>query len=107
MTITATPIQGIRTLSYPPRVGEHYLSINLALVDDVAAVFEIATELGFKPQLVQITTRSTTEIHALLFHEQCQGALISTPDLDDKIDRLADHINEQAIRHTYGGRMVA
>jgi hypothetical protein len=107
MTTATAPIQGIKALSYPPQRGEHWLSINLALVDDVAGAFAIAQELGFKPELVQVSTRFNVEIHALLFHEQLSGSPLATADLDDKIDRLADQINTAAIRHTYGGQLVA
>lgn len=106
MTITSVaPIQGIRQLSYPPGRGEHYLSVNLALVDP-AEVWQIARELELKPELVQISSKRGIEIHALLFHEQTNGEPISTAILDAKIDHLADRINNDAIRHTYGGRMI-
>jgi len=107
MTTATATIQGIKALSNPPQRGEHWLSINLALVDDDASTFAIAQELGFKPELVQVSTRSNIEIHALLFHEQLSGSPLNTADLDDRIDQLADQINTAAIRHTYGGRLVA
>ncbi len=105
--IASPPIQGLKALSYPPKHGEHYLSVNLAEVDDVVKVFDLAKELGFKPELVQITTRlGKTEIHALLFHEQTNGEpFVAT--LDAQLDRLADEINTDAIRHCYGGRFKA
>lgn len=106
MATTTATIQGIRHLSYPPGKGEHYLSVNLALVDP-AEVWEAARELKFKPELVQISSKFGMEIHALLFHEQTSGEPIQTVELDAKIDRLADRINTDAIRHTYGGRMIA
>lgn len=108
-TATITPpIQGLKALSYPPKRGEHYLSVNLAKVDDVVRVFNLAKELELKPELVQITTRTgATEIHALLFHEQTNGEPMTTSSLDDKIDHLADEINHEAIHHVYGGQMLA
>jgi len=106
MATATVTIQGIKQLSYPPHKGEHYLSINLALVDP-AEVWEIARELGFKPELVQIVNRLGIEIHALLFHEQTNGEPLVTPELDTQIDELAERINSDAIKHTFGGRMVA
>jgi hypothetical protein len=107
MTATATAtIPGIKALTHPPSKGEHYLSINLAKVDPVE-VWDIARELGFKPELVQVSTRFGIEIHALLFHETTDGNPLSTINLDAQIDKLADKIDPSAIRHTYGGRLVA
>ena len=106
MTMATATIQGIKQLSYPPHKGEHYLSVNLALVDP-AKVWEVAKGLGFKPELVQISKRSEIEIHALLFHEQTSGGPLEISELDTRIDQLADQINTDAIRHTYGGRMIA
>lgn len=105
--IASPPIQGLKALSYPPKRGEHYLSVNLAEVDDVVKVFDLAKELGFKPELVQITTRrGETEIHALLFHEQTSGEPFAS-NLDEQLYQLADEINTDAIRHCYGGRFQA
>jgi hypothetical protein len=107
MVSTAT-ILGIKALSYPPAKGEHYLSVNLALTDP-ALIWQLARDLEFKPELVQISNRigSSIEIHALLFHEQTNGEPIVTPELDVKIDQLANQINTEAIRHTYGGQLLA
>jgi hypothetical protein len=105
MTAVAT-IQGIKQLSYPPQKGEHYLSVNLALVNP-AEVWKVAQEIGLTPELAQINQRSGIEVHALLFHEQTTGDPLEISELDTKIDQLADQINTDAIRHTYGGRMVA
>lgn len=98
-------IQGIKSIPYIPKKGEHYLSVNLALVD-LTQLGEIAKELGFKPELVQITGRFGIEIHALLFSEQTDGEPLGWTELDDKIDALADRIDNQAIHHVYGGRLV-
>jgi len=105
--IASPPIQGLKALSHPPKRGEHYLSVNLAKVDDVVRVFDLSKELGFKPELVQITTRTgKTEIHALLFHEQTNGEpFLST--LDDQFFQLAEELNTEAIRHVYGGQFLA
>ncbi len=84
MTVTTATIQGIKQLSYPPVKGEHYLSVNLALADP-AEVWEVAKNLNFKPELVQISSKSGIEIHALLFHEQTSGEPMNTPALDVKI----------------------
>jgi hypothetical protein len=99
---------GIKALSYPPAKGEYYLSVNLAGLDP-AKVWEVSRSLGFEPELVQISSRGgeSLEIHALLLHEQKSGEPILTSDLDVKIDQLADRINPDAIRHVYGGRILA
>jgi hypothetical protein len=105
--IASPPIHGLRALSYPPKRGEHYLSVNLAKVTDVVKVFDLAKTLGFQPELVQITTRTgNTEIHALLFHEQTNGEPFAS-DLDEKFLRLGEEINTEAIRHCYGGQFLA
>jgi len=105
-TAIASPhIQGLKALSYPPAQGEHYLSVNLAKVADVVRVFDLANQLGFKPELVQISDRrGVTEIHALLFHEQgvASSPLEGNSELSQRVDELADEINTDAIRHTYG-----
>ncbi len=97
MTATAT-IEGIRTISYIPKKGHQFLSVNLALVE-LAEISDIAKQLGFKLELVQIPSRSGTEIHALLW----EGEIADAPsDMDDRIDALADLINTDAIRSVRG-----
>lgn len=94
---TAT-IEGIRTLSYIPKQGQQFLSANLALVE-LAEISDIAKELGFKRELVQIPSRSGIQIHALLW----EGAIVDAPkDMNDRIDALADRINPDAIRSARG-----
>ena len=103
--IANPPIQGLKALTYPPRAGEHYLSVNLAKEADVVKVFDLAKDLGFKPEVVQISTRrGTTEIHALLFHEQGIefSPMHEESDLSRRIDELADEIETDAILHVYG-----
>lgn len=104
--MTTFPIKGIQSIPYIPNKGDHYLSVNLAIVDP-AQVWEIAKELGFKPQLVQIAHRFGIEIHALLFFEQLDGEPLGWTDLDNKIDELAERIDTCAIRYVYGARLVA
>ena len=99
-------VQGIRSISFIPRKGEHSLSVNLALVEP-ALVWEVAKKLGFHPELIQISSRFGTEIHALLFSEQTDGEPLGWTELDTKIELLADQIDYSAIRHVYGGRMIA
>ena len=100
--MTTATIEGIRTLSYIPTRGKRFLSVNLALVD-LAEIGDIAKELGFKLELVQIPCQSGTQIHALLW----EGAIADTPpNLDERIDILADRINTDAIRHAWNrGRL--
>jgi hypothetical protein len=74
MTLTLTKIEGIQTLKGIPEQGKRFLSVNLALVD-VAELMDIAKELGFKPQLVQMPCVTHIEIHALLWHELIHGIL--------------------------------
>ncbi|KYC39579.1 hypothetical protein WA1_03885 [Scytonema hofmannii PCC 7110] len=91
-------IEGIKTLSGIPEQGKRFLSVNLALVD-VAELMDIAKELGFKPELVQMPCLTYIEIHALLWH----GLIADTPeDLEEKFDELALRINADAIRYATG-----
>lgn len=91
-------IEGIRTLSYIPRQGWQFLSVNLALVP-LIEMSELAKQLGFKLELVQIPARSGVQIHALLW----EGAIADAPsDLEQRIDALADLINTDAIRSARG-----
>lgn len=99
-------IVGLRSLSFIPALGEHALSVNLALVDP-SLVWDTAKLLGFKPELVQITSRFGTEIHALLFLEQLDGKPLNWTTLDDQTERLAEQIDPIAIRHVYSGRLLA
>ncbi len=95
-------IEGIKTHYGVPEQGKRFLSVNLANLD-VAQIMEIAKELGFKPELVQIPCLAHTEIHALLWH----GAIADTPpDLEAKFDELATRINADAIRYATGGRVT-
>lgn len=96
--MTTATIEGIRTLSPIPAKGEQYLSVNLALVE-LAALLDIAKELDFKPELVQVQYRSGIQVHALLW----QGKISDAPsDLDGRIDTLADRINTDAIHSARG-----
>lgn len=104
--MTAATIQGIKSIPYIPRKGEHYLSVNLAMVDP-AKFWRTAEDLGFQPELVQVNHRFGIEVHALLLFEQTNGDPLETHEWDDRIDQLAERINPDAIRHTYGGRLVA
>lgn len=97
--MTTAPIEGIRTLSYIPVQGQRFLSVNLALVD-LKEIGALATDLGFKLELVQIPSKSGIQVHALLW----EGAMTETPtDLDDRVDTLADRVNPDAIRYAAGG----
>ncbi|MBW4505595.1 MAG: hypothetical protein KME64_03665 [Scytonematopsis contorta HA4267-MV1] len=100
MTATLkSTIEGIKTLNGIPEKGKRFLSVNLANLD-VAELMDIAKELGFKPELVQIPYRTHTEVHALLWH----GFIVDTPkDLEAKFDELATRINADAIRYATGG----
>lgn len=100
MTATLkSTIEGIKTLRAVPERGKRFLSVNLALVD-VSELMDIAKELGFKPELVQMPYLTHTEIHAFLWH----GAITDTPpDLEAKFDELAVRINAGAIRYATGG----
>jgi len=99
--MTATTIQGIKTLRYIPRAGEHQLSINLGLAD-ATPVFEFAKANGMTPEIVQIATKSGIEIHALLVSETLEQSPLGNSNLSEKLDELADRINPDAIRHVYG-----
>lgn len=92
--MTTATIEGVRTLSYIPHKGCQFLSVNLALVD-LVEISEIAKELGFKPELVQIPSRSGIQVHALLWEGKTSDA---PADLEERIDALADRINPDAIR---------
>jgi hypothetical protein len=100
LTATRKPIiEGIKTLNGIPEQGKRFLSANLANLD-VVELMDIAKELGFKPELVQILYQSHTEVHALLWH----GFIADTPpNLEAKFDELATRINPDAIRYAAGG----
>ena len=99
MTITiAPPVTGIRVFRSIPEKGMRYLSVNLALAD-ISQVLDIAKQLGFQPELVQMPMKDHTQIHALLW----SGPIAETPiDLDDKFDELSDAIDSRAIRYASG-----
>jgi hypothetical protein len=91
-------IEGIKTLRGIPEQGKRFLSVNLALVD-ITELMDIAKELKFQPELVQIPCLTHTQIHALLW----DGLIEDTPsDLEAKYDELATRINPDAIRYATG-----
>ncbi|GAA6618648.1 hypothetical protein [Scytonema sp. NUACC26] len=97
--VVKSTIEGIKTLRGVPEQGKRFLSVNLALVD-LRELIDIAKELGFKPELVQMPCLTHIEIHALLWH----GLIADTPeDLEEKCDELALRINPDAIRYATGG----
>lgn len=100
MATTAT-VEGIRTIRYIPSPGEHQLSINLGLAD-AATVFEFAKAMGFKPEIVQVPSRTGVEIHALLLCERVDSSPLGDSELSEQLDELATRINPDAIRHVYG-----
>lgn len=96
--MSATIIEGIKTLFPIPEQGQRFLSVNLALVD-LADLSDAAKALGFKPELVQIPYRSGIQVHALLW----QGTIADTPpNMDERVDSLADLINPDAICYAAG-----
>jgi len=100
---TATVIKNLRTVRFIPKPGEHQLSVNLGLAE-AAIVFEFASEMGFKPEIVQIPTLDGIEIHALLLSESLDESPMhdETSELSRKLDELSARINPDAIRHVYG-----
>jgi hypothetical protein len=100
MTATLkSTIEGIKTLNGIPEPGKRFLLVHLANLD-VVELMDIAKELGFKPELVQIPYRTHIELHALLW----LGLIADTPeDLEARFDELATRINADAIRYATGG----
>lgn len=97
--MTAMIVNGLKTISAIPKSGQQILSVNLSLVD-FTQLADIAKNLGFHPEVVQISYSSRTEIHALLW----SGKIDTAPDdLVDKTDELAGLINPDAI-HSVRGR---
>ena len=90
-----------KTIPGKPKQGISYLSINLDIVGQDRA-FEVAAELGFIPDVVQLTYPSGhTETHALLW----SGPIDETPvDLEEKFFQLANLIEGRAIRYASGSR---
>jgi hypothetical protein len=106
-TTMAATVKDLRTVRYIPKPGEHQLSINLGLAD-AAIVFELAREIGSKPEIVQIPTNKGIEIHALLICEHCNTSpLWEETTLFKKLDEFSDRINSDAIRHVYGKSKAA
>ncbi|MEB3213899.1 MAG: hypothetical protein VKL39_21305 [Leptolyngbyaceae bacterium] len=102
MTTTIATINGLKTVPYKPKPGEHQLSINLGLAD-LADVFDLASSLGVKPEVVQIPCRDGIEIHALLISEMLpQSPLAGESELSARLDEFADQVGADAIRHVYG-----
>jgi hypothetical protein len=97
--MATTTIEGIKTIPALPSKGEQYLSVNLALVG-LPDVVQVATELGFTSELVQIVYPvGGSEIHALLW----EGMMNDAPtDMNVRIDTLADRLNTAAIRSVRG-----
>lgn len=94
--MTAT-IETIATLPVIPEKGKRYLSVNVGDVP-LADVVRAAGELGFTTDLVKIPYQFGTEMHVLLWH----GEVSETPaDMDERVARLADLINSDAIRHCW------
>ncbi|MEB3292658.1 MAG: hypothetical protein VKJ24_05830 [Synechococcales bacterium] len=100
--MTVATINGLKTIRAIPKPGQQILSVNLSLVDFIQ-LSDIAKQLGFRPEVVQVAHRTRTEIHALLW----QGEMLEAPaDLADKIDQLAGLINPDAI-YSVRGRSYA
>jgi hypothetical protein len=100
--MTTATINGLKTIAAIPKPGQQILSVNLSLVDFIQ-LSDIAKQLGFRPEVVQLARRTRTEIHALLW----QGDMLQAPaDLANKIDALAELINPDAI-YSVRGRSYA
>ena len=96
--MTAMIINKLKTISAIPKPGQQILSVNLSLVD-FTQLADIAKNLEFRPEVVQIAYSSKTETHALLW----SGKLDAAPDdLADKTDDLAGLINPDAIYSVRG-----
>jgi len=107
MTTATLEVKGLRTVRYIPKSGEHQLSINLGLAD-ASTVFEFAKQIGVKPDIVQIPSKSVIEIHALLICESLDTSPLSEGiKLSNQLDELTERINPDAIRHVYGRTQAA
>lgn len=93
-------------LELPNRLerGEVRFSINLALIDDVPALYELVGSLGFtQPQIVLMHCAKTSEVH-LLLHRQVYSQLDEPPhDLYEHEQQvLANAINTDAMHFRCG-----
>ncbi len=97
--MTAATIEGIKTIPAIPGKGEQYLSVNLAMVG-LPDVVEVAKDLGFSTELVQIPYPiGGSEIHALLW----SGRINEAPnDMTKRIDALAMRVPTASIRSARG-----
>lgn len=95
-----------KILELPSRMerGEVRFSINLALIDDVPALYQLLHRLGFtKPELALMHYRSGPEVHLLLYRHVF-SELLQSPDAfyEHEQQVLANAINTDAIRFTCG-----
>ncbi len=98
----------VRQLFWIPAKGEHFISVNVALVPDLGKLWEFAKTLNFNPELAFIQYPNRVEIHLLLLHEQLEPGAIVGFEWNPQIDRLIEvGVPDDAIRHTYGGQMAS
>ncbi|NJP12209.1 MAG: hypothetical protein HC866_24375 [Leptolyngbyaceae cyanobacterium RU_5_1] len=101
-------ITNLKQLNWIPPRGEHRISINVAKVSNLGRLWNFAESLGFHPELIAMVFPNRVEIQLLLLQEQLEPDAILGFDYDPLIDRFVEvEVPDDAIRHSYGGKMSA
>jgi hypothetical protein len=104
--VSTTIRTNVRQLFWIPAKGEHFISVNVALVPDLGKLWEFTKTIGFKPELASMQYPNRVEIHLLLLHEQLDPSTVVGFEWNPLIDRLIEvGVPDEAVRHTYGGQM--
>ena len=100
-----TTLTNIKQLSWVPSPGEHRISVNVAKVPDLKALWDFARLLGFAPELVALQRRDRLEVHLLLLQEHLEPGTVLGLETGEQIERLEILIPAHAIVHVFGGQM--
>lgn len=85
-----------------PGKGEVWFSINLGLIENIAALYALLYALKFDPKLAWIRSRTGVEVHALLHYEQRLEIHSPINLFEREKEILADVIDPDALRFVMG-----
>ena len=103
-----TTKSNIKQLDWVPSKGERRLSVDISKVKNLGALWTFVESLNCQPELVSIRYNDRTEVHLMVLQEYLEPGTPLKRESNSIGDQLEEFgVPDEAIRHCYGGEMVA